>query len=76
MSLDKEKLIDFINRAKRVEEESVPNLTTHIMSAIEFLEDNPELVKRVKDLMNILKRDSLEHGRILDDILSYIEEKK
>ncbi len=75
MKLDKEKLINLINRAKQVEEDAVPNLATHVIAAMDFLEKDNTLREKIIAVMNTLKTESSEHAAILDGIVEDINNK-
>ena len=75
MPISKEKILEFIEKAKRVEEEAIPNLATHVMAAISFLEESSDLRVRITELLNKLKEESTEHADILDGIVDYLSKK-
>jgi hypothetical protein len=74
--LSKQNLIDLINRALRIEEESVPHLASHVISAMDFLEKDDVLREKIIAVMNILKSESTEHAELLNTILKELDKIK
>lgn len=73
MKLDKEQLLSLINKALLIEEESVPNLASHVISALDFLEKNAVLKEKIIAVMELLKKESTEHAGVLKGIIKDIE---
>jgi hypothetical protein len=71
--LSKQNLIDLINRALRIEEESVPHLASHVISAMNFIEKNETLKEKIINVMEILKSESTDHAELLKAILKDLE---
>jgi hypothetical protein len=74
--MEREALIKLINRAMRIEEEAVPAVTQHIISATEFLEKDPKIRAKVEAVMNRLQKESEGHADVLNKVLATIEKEK
>jgi len=73
MKINREKITRLINTAMRIEEESVPHLAGHIISAMDFLEKDHVLREKIITVMETLKKESTEHASILNGIINDIE---
>ncbi|MEI6093449.1 MAG: hypothetical protein WCQ47_07185 [bacterium] len=76
MSLTKERLLVIINRALNFEEEAVQTVSRNISSAVEFLEKDASVKKRVKDIMDQLGEESNGHARILFQLKDIVAEEE
>ncbi len=74
--MEREQLINLINRALRIEEEQVPTLTNSISSAVNFLEKDANIRDRVLKVMELLSQESAGHASRLKSLLTRIKKDK
>ena len=76
MSITKDNLLKIIDRALNYEEEAVHTISRNISAAVEFLEENPKIKKRITEVMNKLSSESEGHAKIMKDLKDKISKEK
>lgn len=66
--MKKKDLLEFIERAKRVEEDAVQSLSKHVSAATQWSGLEPEENAHILNVLTTLARDSEKHSNILDKI--------
>ena len=76
MSIKKEELIKQIDRALRIEEETVPQVSKNISAAARFIEKDPKKRTEIEQALHQLADESGTHAELLLDLKKKILEGK
>lgn len=73
--IEKQELLRFLEEAYLYEESAVPIYTRHLESAVFWTGIKPESIKRMKDLLEKLAKDSERHKIIVQKLIADINRK-
>lgn len=68
MSIKKEELIKQIDRALRIEEEMLPQVSKNIKAAAKFIEKDPKKRSEIEAMLYKLASESDGHAKILNEL--------
>jgi len=60
--------LKLIDRGMNVEEEAVMSFSKHISAAVDWCGCEPDEIKRAKDILTLLGRDSAGHKKVLENL--------
>jgi hypothetical protein len=71
--MNKTQLISALMSAMELEEEHTPHVAKFFIEDFDWDHVEPDKVEKVKDILGVIKQQTIEHGRILEELIGTLQ---